>query len=63
MHNKSLSVLGACIKKLVSNEIHIPYRESKLTCILKESFGGNAKTSLIVTILPSIDDIDETIIL
>ena len=58
--NKSLSVLGACIKKLVSNEIHIPYRESKLTCILKESLGGNAKTSLIVTISPSIDDIDET---
>ena len=58
--NNSLSVLGSCIKKLVSNEKHIPYRDSKLTRILKESLGGNAKTSLIVTISPSNDDFDET---
>ena len=58
--NKSLSVLGSCIKNLISNEKYIPYRESKLTRILKESLGGNAKTSLIVTISPSNDDFDET---
>ena len=58
--NKSLFVLGDCIEKLVSNEKYIPYRESKLTRILKESLGGNAKTSLIVTVSPSIDDADET---
>ena len=58
--NKSLFVLGECIKKLASNENYIPYRESKLTRILKESLGGNAKTSLIVTVSPSIDDADET---
>ena len=58
--NKSLFVLGDCIEKLVSNEKYIPYRESKLTCILKESLGGNAKTSLIVTVSPSLDDADET---
>ena len=45
---------------MVSNEKHIPYRDSKLTRILKESLGGNAKTSLIVTISPSNDDFDET---
>ena len=32
---------------------HIPYRESKLTRILQDSLGGNAKTSLIITCSPS----------
>ena len=58
--NKSLFVLGECIKRLVTNEKYIPYRESKLTKILKESLGGNAKTSLIVTVSPSFYDADET---
>jgi len=32
---------------------HIPYRESKLTRVLQESLGGNAKTCLIITCSPS----------
>lgn len=40
---------------------HIPYRDSKLTRILSESLGGNAKTLLLVTISPSVDQADETL--
>lgn len=58
--NSSLSVLGNCIQRLINNE-YVPYRDSPLTKILKESFGGNAKTSLIVTISPSNLNIEETI--
>ena len=47
--NLSLTTLGRCIKALTSDAKHIPFRESKLTLILKESLGGNAKTCLLVT--------------
>ena len=59
--NKSLLALGNCIQKLSNNEKHIPYRDSKLTLILKESLGGNAKTSLIVTISPSNYNAEESL--
>jgi kinesin family protein 5 len=43
--NKSLSALGKVIHALTDKKsTHIPYRESKLTRILTESLGGNAKT-------------------
>jgi len=48
--NKSLSALGGCINALTEKgRRHIPYRDSRLTFLLKESLGGNAKTTLIVT--------------
>eukprot|EP00743_Colponemidia_sp_Colp-15_P006334 GILK01006815.1.p1 GENE.GILK01006815.1~~GILK01006815.1.p1 ORF type:complete len:1037 (-),score=248.81 GILK01006815.1:72-3131(-) len=48
--NKSLSALGNCIKALTdAGREHIPYRDSKLTQILKESLGGNSKTTLLCT--------------
>mmetsp|Transcript_28628 Transcript_28628/g.50903 ORF Transcript_28628/g.50903 Transcript_28628/m.50903 type:complete len:921 (-) Transcript_28628:14-2776(-) len=48
--NLSLTTLGRCIKALTSaKEGHVPFRESKLTLILKESLGGNSKTSLLCT--------------
>ena len=48
--NLSLTTLGRCISALTAKKAeHIPYRESKLTMILKESLGGNSKTSLICT--------------
>ena len=40
---------------------HIPYRDSKLTRILKESLGGNYKTYLIVTCSPHSYNLDEII--
>ncbi len=58
--NKSLSVLGAVIQKLVSKKHipagkkhHIPYRDSILTRLLSDSLGGNSKTRMIATISPS----------
>lgn len=51
--NLSLTALGKCINALAENSPHIPTRESKLTRILRDSFGGSARTSLIVTIGPS----------
>ncbi|KAK9698671.1 hypothetical protein RND81_08G122400 [Saponaria officinalis] len=51
--NLSLSALGKCINALAENSPHIPIRDSKLTRLLRDSFGGTARTSLIVTIGPS----------
>ena len=41
--------LGQVIQKLSSAGKHIPYRDSKLTRILQNSLGGNAKTAIICT--------------
>ena len=50
-NNKSLLVLTRVITNIISNKKeHIPYRDSKLTRILKDSLGGNAKTAIIATI-------------
>jgi membrane-anchored protein YejM (alkaline phosphatase superfamily) len=38
--NLSLSALGKCINALAENSPHVPVRDSKLTRLLKESFGG-----------------------
>ena len=60
--NYSLLILGNCIQSLISpNSKYISYRDSKLTRILQESIGGNAKTSLIVTISPSGYNTEETL--
>ena len=47
--NKSLSALGNVIKALKEKASFVPYRDSKLTLLLKNSLGGDSKTSLIVT--------------
>uniref|UniRef100_A0A803N0J7 Kinesin-like protein n=1 Tax=Chenopodium quinoa TaxID=63459 RepID=A0A803N0J7_CHEQI len=51
--NLSLTALGKCINALAESSPHIPTRDSKLTRILRDSFGGSARTSLITTIGPS----------
>ncbi|KAH7439666.1 hypothetical protein KP509_04G071600 [Ceratopteris richardii] len=51
--NLSLTALGKCINALAENSPHVPIRDSKLTRLLRDSFGGTARTSLIVTIGPS----------
>jgi len=49
--NKSLSCLGLCINALAEQgRHHIPYRDSSLTHLLKESLGGNAKTFLLIAL-------------
>jgi kinesin family protein 5 len=62
MINKSLSCLGLVINNLTDGKsTHIPYRDSKLTRVLQESLGGNAKTALIITCSPAIYNADETV--
>ncbi|XP_010555807.1 PREDICTED: kinesin-like protein KIN-UC isoform X2 [Tarenaya hassleriana] len=51
--NLSLTSLGKCINALAEGSAHIPTRDSKLTRLLRDSFGGSARTSLIITIGPS----------
>ncbi|KAE8729390.1 fasciclin-like arabinogalactan protein 17-like [Hibiscus syriacus] len=55
--NKSLSTLGLVIMNLVNisngKSLHVPYRDSKLTFLLQDSLGGNAKTTIIANISPS----------
>ncbi|KAJ7513954.1 hypothetical protein O6H91_23G020400 [Diphasiastrum complanatum] len=51
--NLSLTSLGKCINALAENSPHVPTRDSKLTRLLRDSFGGTARTSLIITIGPS----------
>lgn len=59
--NFSLSMLGKVINSLVKNSPHIPYRDSKLTRLLKESLGGNNKTSLIVACSTHYTNFEETL--
>jgi kinesin family protein 18/19 len=60
--NKSLLALGSCINALCDarKHNHIPYRNSKLTRLLKFSLGGNCKTVMIVCVSPSSAHFDET---
>ena len=52
--NKSLLVLKECIRALDQNKSHTPFRGSKLTLVLRDSFiGGNCKTLMIANISPS----------
>ncbi|XP_065087871.1 kinesin-like protein KIF18A isoform X2 [Ochlerotatus camptorhynchus] len=58
--NKSLLALGNCINKLADGLKHIPYRDSNLTRILKDSLGGNCQTVMIANISPSSLTYDDT---
>uniref|UniRef100_A0A7M5X8X7 Kinesin motor domain-containing protein n=1 Tax=Clytia hemisphaerica TaxID=252671 RepID=A0A7M5X8X7_9CNID len=59
--NKSLSALGDVISALSSEQSFIPYRNNKLTMLMQDSLGGNAKTLMFVNISPADYNADETI--
>lgn len=59
--NKSLSALGNVINALSTSNVHIPYRDSKLTRLLSDSLGGNSKTCLCVTCSPHAFNAEETL--
>lgn len=59
--NKSLLTLGRVINALVEHSGHIPYRDSKLTRLLRDSLGGKTKTCIIATVSPSIHCLEETL--
>ncbi|XP_041976357.1 kinesin-like protein KIF18A isoform X2 [Aricia agestis] len=58
--NKSLLSLGNCINKLAEGSTFIPYRDSKLTRLLKDSLGGNCKTVMIANVSPSALSYEDT---
>lgn len=73
--NKSISALGNCIQALAKNSTsekkgvrrksngfqqHIPYRDCKLTRLLAEPLGGNAKTYIIATVGPCLSHYEDT---
>ncbi|KAG7957973.1 hypothetical protein I3843_11G202300 [Carya illinoinensis] len=59
--NRSLSALGDVISALAQKSTHIPYRNSKLTQVLQDSLGGQAKTLMFVHINPELNALGETI--
>ncbi len=59
--NQSLLNLGICINALANKSKFIPWRNSKLTHILKDCIGGNSKIVMISTVSPSMFCADETL--
>ncbi|KAK2835393.1 hypothetical protein Q5P01_015877 [Channa striata] len=64
--NKSLLTLGKVIsalseQALTRKNVFIPYRESVLTWLLKESLGGNSKTAMIATVSPAGSNVEESL--
>ncbi|XP_060749752.1 kinesin-like protein KIF3B isoform X1 [Tachysurus vachellii] len=60
--NLSLSALGNVISALVDGKSsHIPYRDSKLTRLLQDSLGGNARTVMVANIGPASYNVEETL--
>uniref|UniRef100_A0A673FZW1 Kinesin-like protein n=1 Tax=Sinocyclocheilus rhinocerous TaxID=307959 RepID=A0A673FZW1_9TELE len=60
--NLSLSALGNVISALVDGRSsHVPYRDSKLTRLLQDSLGGNAKTIMVATLGPASYNYEETL--
>ncbi|PWZ40740.1 Kinesin-like protein KIN-14I [Zea mays] len=58
--NKSLSALADVIGALSSDGQHIPYRNHKLTMLMSDSLGGNAKTLMFVNVSPAESNLEET---
>ena len=59
--NQSLWHLGRVIEALAKKQPHVPYRDSKLTTLLKDSLSGNSKTVVLATISPSEAHYKETL--
>jgi kinesin family protein 2/24 len=59
--NKSLLALKECIRALDQDKKHTPFRGSKLTQVLKDSFVGNSKTTMIANISPASNCCEHTL--
>ena len=62
--NRSLLALGNCINALGEKKNRgqfVPYRDSKLTRMLKDSLGGNCRTVMIANISSAVSNFEETL--
>ncbi|KAI7887830.1 P-loop containing nucleoside triphosphate hydrolase protein [Mucor mucedo] len=59
--NKSLLALKECIRALDRDKSYAPFRGSKLTMVLKDSFVGNSRTCMIATVSPNGSNSDHTL--
>ena len=59
--NQSLLTLGRVITALVEQQSYVPYRDSKLTRMLRDSLGGKTKTCIIATVAPVAACLEETL--
>ncbi len=60
-NNKALGALGDVLTALAEeNQKFIPYRNNKLTQLLQDSLGGNAKTHMIVNVSPADSAVDDS---
>lgn len=58
---KVISVLSEQASLAKKRKLFVPYRDSVLTYLLKESLGGNARTAMIATVSPSSLNLEETL--
>merc|ERR1711959_280387 len=56
--NKSLTALGDVIEALTKGAKSVPYRNHKLTMLMSDSIGGNAKTLMFVNVSPAASNAD-----
>ncbi|XP_077551913.1 chromosome-associated kinesin KIF4A-like [Haemaphysalis longicornis] len=59
--NRGLLSLGNVISALCDGSSHVPYRDSKLTRLLKDSLGGNSHTVMIACVSPADSNLEETL--
>ncbi|XP_043074792.1 kinesin-like protein KIF13B isoform X2 [Puntigrus tetrazona] len=65
--NRSLTTLGLVISALAeqgagkNKSKFVPYRDSVLTWLLKDSLGGNSRTAMVATVSPAADNYEETL--
>eukprot|EP00667_Euglena_gracilis_P002993 EG_transcript_3001 len=59
--NRSLFVLGRSLRALADGRPHVPMRDSKLTRLLGQYFGGNSRTVMLATVAPATTHLGETL--
>jgi hypothetical protein len=59
--NKSLLALKECIRAIDMDAAHLPFRQSKLTLVLKDSIVGDVRTAMIATVSPSAGSCEHTL--
>lgn len=59
--NKSLTFLEQVVQALVKGAPHVPYRQSKLTAVLRDALGGNNKAAMVANVWPEGSHVEETL--